>query len=109
VNVTLRLVGGSSAAEGRVEVLYNGTWGTICDDLWDLNDAHVVCRQLGYERALEAVSNGIFGPGNNSALIWLDDATCYGSEATITQCIKSEFGGVHNCRHTEDAGVRCYG
>jgi len=38
-----------------------------------------------------------------------DDVTCYGDEATITQCIKSEFGGVHNCRHTEDAGVRCYG
>ena len=44
----VRLVGGTNALQGRVEICNNNAWGTVCDDAWSANDANVVCRQLGY-------------------------------------------------------------
>ena len=47
-NGDLRLMGGTNRYEGRVELCYNETWGTICDGFWSTNDANVACRQLGF-------------------------------------------------------------
>ena len=94
----------NSPSSGRVEVWYNGTWGTICGNSWDLQDADVVCRQLGYDGALLALSNATFGQGIGQT--WLDNVKCIGNETLITQC-GHEGWGVHDCGHVKDAGVVC--
>ncbi|XP_030833778.1 deleted in malignant brain tumors 1 protein [Strongylocentrotus purpuratus] len=97
----VRLVGGNNAAEGRVEIQFNGDWGTICDDDWDINDANVVCRMLGFQ---EASGEAYFGEGTDP--IQLSRLACTGDEETIFECGHAGFG-VHSCDHSKDAGVVC--
>ncbi|XP_072102526.1 scavenger receptor cysteine-rich domain-containing protein DMBT1-like isoform X1 [Mobula birostris] len=100
----IRLVNGSTPCSGRVEVLHNNTWGTICDDYWDLADVVVVCRQLNCGFAGEAHGSAKFGQGSQS--IWLDDVKCIGSEDSLGECTTHPLGR-HNCNHREDAGAVC--
>ena len=100
--IAVRLVGGSSYNEGRVEVNYNGEWGTVCDDGWDDTDAGVVCRQLGF-----GSSGATIRSGQGSGSIWLDKVTCTGNESTLASCAHLGVGIVRSCSHYEDAGVRC--
>ncbi|KAJ8040994.1 Neurotrypsin [Holothuria leucospilota] len=100
----IRLIGGQSENVGRVEVLVNGEWGTVCDDVWDLQDAIVVCKELGYLGAEAYFTNSYFGGGSGS--IWLDNVDCSGKEKSLNNCTKNIIGD-HNCGHDEDAGVTC--
>ena len=103
-SVHVRLVGGNGVNTGRVEVYYNDTWGTVCDDGWDLNDAAVVCRELGFSGAISSSCCAAFGQGNGT--IWLGDVRCTGNETSLSSCSHGGWGR-RTCGHGEDAGVFC--
>ena len=102
----VRLVGGSGPHEGRVEVYHNGTWGTMCGDGWDLRDATVVCRQVGYIKAAAVLGSARFGAGRGPILF--SELSCIGNESVIAECGHGDSGGL-NCSHSEDVGVVCEG
>ncbi|KAJ8321244.1 hypothetical protein KUTeg_001204 [Tegillarca granosa] len=86
----VRLRGGSSPNEGRVEVYHEGEWGTICDDYWVTEDANVICRMLGYRGGGDALIESAFGQGTGR--IWLDNVQCRGNETDIGQCGSNGWG-----------------
>ena len=102
---SVRLVGGDTLLEGRVEVFLLGQWGTVCDYNWDLYDATVVCHQLGYPRALEALRYAAFGAGSGPS--WYYYLYCTGTERNLTECNKYIYNFGSACSHSRDAGVVC--
>ena len=120
----VRIVDGSASSEGRVEVFHSGLWGTICHERWTVDDANVVCRQLGYTRALAFPDYSAFGAGGGQVSthtktptplpththnfsynfthththihtqIWLTNVECKGTELSIFQCPHSDWGVV---------------
>ncbi|XP_072040250.1 neurotrypsin-like [Amphiura filiformis] len=103
-DLSIRLRGGSSPWEGRVEVYHDGEWGTVCDDQWGMSEAAVVCNQLGYPLATTADRLLRFGKG--SGPIWMDNVACSGDEDSLEECNRNAWGD-HDCSHSEDAGVIC--
>ncbi|KPP61565.1 hypothetical protein Z043_120319 [Scleropages formosus] len=103
--IQLRLAGSKRKHnEGRVEVYYNGEWGTVCDDDFSIYAATVVCRELGYVEAVSWSPSAKFGQGEGR--IWLDNVHCTGREVTLAECSSNGFG-VSDCKHSEDVGVVC--
>ena len=102
--IPVRLVGGNTDNEGRVEVYYSNTWGTVCDDAWGQTDSDVVCQQLGYTGADAFHYNAFFGEGNGN--IWMDDVQCTSNDTCLGNCTFNGFSN-HNCQHSEDVSVTC--
>uniref|UniRef100_A0AAX7TLN7 Neurotrypsin n=1 Tax=Astatotilapia calliptera TaxID=8154 RepID=A0AAX7TLN7_ASTCA len=101
----VRLVGATSDREGRVEIYYQGQWGTVCDDSWTELNAQVVCRQLGFRGRAEVAPEKVYEEGNG--LIQLDEVQCDGTETTLLACTHSQWRQ-HDCSHSEDVGVLCH-
>uniref|UniRef100_A0A8C0KF60 T-cell differentiation antigen CD6 n=1 Tax=Canis lupus dingo TaxID=286419 RepID=A0A8C0KF60_CANLU len=102
-NRAVRLTGGSGPCAGRVEMLEHRQWGSVCDDSWDLEDSHVVCRQLNCGWAVQALPGLHFAPGRGP--IHRDQVNCSGAEAYLWDC--PGLPGDGYCGHKEDAGVVC--
>ena len=106
----VRLSNGSDYLEGVLEIFHDGVWGTVCDDGWDAKETSVVCRELGLGKADTTASLGhiLKQPREAQGKLWLDDVFCTGSEKTLHECRHSPWGKT-NCRHDEDAVLRCTG
>ena len=100
----MRLVGGKAPNQGRVEVYRSGEWGTVCDGRWDIEDAHVVCRQLGLGDAIGAPKRSAYGSVPENFV--MSYVRCTGSESTIAQCGHSYSS---HCGVNDGAGVVCSG
>ena len=99
----IRLVGGRNQYEGRVEVNRSGEWQTVCDNSWNIAEADVVCRWLGYGYAILAIQEAAFGEGSGRQ--WERSWYCNGNETSLDNCSSSSTA----CSHSEDASVICSG
>ena len=105
-NGALRLVNtGSTQFGGRLEVYYNSKWGTVCNDGWDLPDATVACRQMGFGGVSDSDSSR-FHDGMSSQSRWLNEMACSGLESRLIDCSHAGIES-NNCSHSEDVGVVC--
>ncbi|NWZ29747.1 WC11 protein, partial [Asarcornis scutulata] len=98
----IRAVGGKDGCSGRVEIWHHGTWGTLCDNAWDMQDAEVACRQLGCGPAVYALGQAAAGEGTGP--MWLME--CTGTELSLQDCW-AQPGDSSACQHKADAAVHC--
>ena len=93
----------NKANEGTILIEYNDDFGYVCDNHWDINDGHVICKELGFEEASNVTISGKFGDGFG---YFLDNVDCVGNESSLLKCAHSGFGN-HSCNYSQVAGVIC--
>ncbi|XP_049330442.1 scavenger receptor cysteine-rich type 1 protein M130-like isoform X11 [Astyanax mexicanus] len=106
VHSSIRLVGSGGDCAGRLEVFHSGSWGTVSDELWDIEDAQVVCRQLQCGVALSAPVPVPARFGSGTGPIWLNEVECEGNEVSLWNC-RYQLCGEDECGHKDDVGVVC--
>ena len=105
--VELRLAGGGSPCAGRVEVKLQGHWGSVIEPAWDMEDAEVVCQQLGCGSAAGAYSaRERFGEGDGPVSV--SRVNCKGTEATLWDC-EIRGWGPYGSINDWDTAVVCQG
>ena len=102
----VRLVGGNSKNEGRVEIYYNNTWGTVCNTYWGSSDSNTVCQQLGYTGATRSYLSPLIDQEN--APVWMDRVGCGSLDICLGKCSFTGFGN-NRCTHSQDVFVNCTG
>lgn len=104
-SIELRLEDGSDEHSGRLEIKYLDEWGIICDDDWDINDANVACKMLGYKSADSAYLSYTISDGDRD--FFLSNVNCKGNETSLLQCKRDPWGN-HNCKAHEVVGIVCH-
>ena len=105
----IRLLGGSSVGSGRVEIRVNNVWAQICADLWNINDALVVCRYLGFNTTQQVPLGNVFGVSTTG--YWATQMRCGGQENDLNQCHYTEYINqpAETCSVGYPANVQCLG
>jgi len=106
--ISVRLVGTNVSHVGQVEIHYNGTWGAVCSydyNEWDIQDAHVICRMLGYKATDGRIQ---YIKGDRKTRILMDGVGCSGKEMSIAECAHRGWWDVGSyCSYVSLAGVVC--
>ena len=101
----LRLQGPKAKTDGigRLQILYHGTWGTVCNEGWNIKNANVACRQLGFAGAKSALNYNV---RHGTGKIWMSDVSCTGNEMMLASCVYNGWGNT-TCNHYQDVGLHC--
>ena len=105
VGMMMRLVGGKGKNEGRIEVLNNNVWGSVCSNGFDTKDGNVICKYLGHP-GLEEIYTGDMGMIKTDGAIWMNNLQCKGNEESPFDCVQSRLGE-HDCSHNQDVAIKC--
>ena len=105
ISQNVRLKDGDASYQGRLEIKYNGEWGTVCNKNFSNLAAEIVCKELGLQSY--SILNHVI-PGPRGGRIWLENVQCNGNEQSIFNCSHNGWGQT-NCSHEDDVGVSCTG
>ena len=89
---------GASPNQGKAQVFHNGSWWQLCSSEFDLREANVVCRQLGYVRA-QALQFAVY---IQDRVQWMH-VTCTGSEFSLSLCLSWDT----LCNSSQDMTIVC--
>ena len=103
ISQNIRLKDGDASYRGRLEIKYNGEWGTVCNKNFNNLAAAIICKQLGSH--FEYFYNP--RPGPSGGRIWLHNVQCNGNEQSIFSCRHNGWGNVSTCSHDDDVGISC--
>ena len=99
----MRLSGASLNYSGRVEVFYRGRWGKICSNKFDIEDAQVICRQLGFKDAIAEFTGSAVEDKKLPFL--MSEVSCTGQESELASCVRTD--GEIDCQGDIGAQALC--